>query len=121
MRAPRTLTLLLTLSVGAAMALPAFASGPTIVATPNPVDAGAIVTLHGTLHGCPGPDPLMLLSNAFARTHEFAGVPAVYATVHAGGAYSVRTRIPSSKHGNYSISGRCGGGNIGVVRILRVH
>jgi hypothetical protein len=42
---------------------------------------------------------------------------AVLATV----AVSIRVRIPKSRTpGTYTISGRCGGGNLGVTRKLKV-
>jgi hypothetical protein len=107
--------------VCAALAVPALASGPTIVASPNPVHRGKLVRVHGVVPGCPRGDQVTLLSRAFKHTHEFAGVPAVFAHVGAGAAYSVSTRIPATrKPGRYSITGRCGGGNLGVSRTLRV-
>jgi hypothetical protein len=105
----------------AALAVPAFASSSTIIATPNPVHPGSSVRVHGVVPGCPRGDQVTLLSKAFGRAHEFAGINAVYARVGARGAYSVSTRIPlSRKPGRYTIGGRCGGGNLGVLRILRV-
>ena len=99
----------------------AVAAGPTIVATPNPVHRGAVVRVHGTVPGCLRGDRVTLISNAFSRRHEFAGVPAVYATVGDRARYSVRTRIPAVRRpGRYGITGRCGGGNLGVRATLRV-
>jgi hypothetical protein len=61
------------------------------------------------------------MSKAFSRRHEFAGVPAVLARIGAHHGYSVRTTIPASrKAGHYQVTGRCGGGNIGVSVTLRV-
>jgi hypothetical protein len=63
----------------------------------------------------------VLLSRAFAHTEEFAGVPALTAAVKPGGTFTTTTRIPrSTPAGTYDISGRCGGGNIGVVATLEV-
>jgi hypothetical protein len=63
----------------------------------------------------------MLLSRAFVHTDEFAGVPALIAAVKPGGTFTTTTRIPrSTPAGTYTISGRCGGGNIGVVATLEV-
>jgi hypothetical protein len=62
-----------------------------------------------------------LISQAFAHTHDFAGVPAVYARVLPGGRFSVTTRIPSGEaSGRYGITARCGGGNLGVQAHLTV-
>ena len=97
------------------------AARPTIAAEPNPVHRGAVVRVHGAVPGCPAGDRVTLISEAFAARHEFAGVPAVFATVRAGGRYSVRTRIPRTRRpGRYSVTGRCGGGNLGVSVTLRV-
>ena len=104
----------------AALAAPAAASGPTIVATPNPVAHGHRVTIHGVVPGCRRGNQLTLISKAFSHADDFAGLPAIYATIRAHSAYSVTTRIPAGKRGPYPITGRCGGGNIGVVRTLNV-
>jgi hypothetical protein len=57
----------------------------------------------------------------FVHTEEFAGVPAVMATVRRGGTFTTTTRIPrSTPAGTYTVSGRCGGGNIGVAATLEV-
>jgi hypothetical protein len=97
------------------------AGGSTIHLSPSTVVRGHYVRVYGAVPGCPRGDELSLLSGAFVHTHDFAGVPAVNVTVGRGGAYSVRTRIPASKAlGRYSVSGRCGGGNIGTFATLRV-
>jgi hypothetical protein len=100
---------------------PALASSPTIIATPNPVKVGHSVRIHGNAAGCPKGDEVTLISKAFVHTTDFAGLPAIYATVHAHSAYSVTTKLPHSTHpGSYPISARCGGGNFGVTRVLHV-
>jgi hypothetical protein len=92
---------------------------PTIHVTPSRVRRGGVVRVHGGVFGCSG--SVTLLSEAFSRRREFAGVPAVFAPIRAHGAYSVRTRIPAARRsGVYKISGRCGGGNLGVQARLRV-
>jgi hypothetical protein len=63
----------------------------------------------------------MLLSNAFVPTDEFAGVPALTAAVKPDGTFTTTTRIPrSTPAGTYTVSGRCGGGNLGVSATLTV-
>ena len=48
-------------------------------------------------------------------------MPAVFADQKPNGHYSIRVRIPKSRApGRYTITGRCGGGNLGVSRKLRV-
>ena len=110
-------------AVGLVVALPtsATAAGPTIEVTPHSVRAGQIVRIHGIAPGCPAGDEVTLISEAFSHAHDFAGLPAVFARVGDHGAYSVRTRIPAGRRaGSYRITGRCGGGNLGVAASLRV-
>jgi hypothetical protein len=96
-------------------------AAPTIHASPNPVHAGKKVRVFGDAGGCPAGDRVTLLSRAFSHKHEFAGVPAVFATVRVSGHYSKRTRIPLARTPKrYKITARCGGGTFGVVRKLRV-
>ena len=61
-----------------------------------------------------------MISRAFAHTHDFAGLPAVFTPVRTGDRYSVRVRIPASRHGRYGITARCGGGTFGVSAHLKV-
>jgi len=92
-----------------------------MVATPNPVQRGHLVRVHGIVPGCGPGNSVTLISRAFAHVHDFAGLPAVFARVRSNDRYTVRTRIPSSRRpGRYRISGRCGGGNLGVFVRLRV-
>ena len=97
------------------------ASGISIHVSPKTVVHGKTVRVYGAVPGCPAGDDLTLLSTAFVHTHDFAGVPAVYASVNTKGAFSVKTKIPATKApGHYVITGRCGGGNIGVTATLHV-
>jgi hypothetical protein len=96
----------------------------TLQVNPRSVTAGDTVTVSGWLPPAPGSEcatGVTLLSRAFVGTHEFADVPAIGAAVKADGTFTVTTRIPRSKAaGTYPISGRCGGGNIGVSATLVV-
>ena len=86
---------------------------------PSPAATSCCVT--GSAGDCPAGDAVTILSHAFVHTHDFAGVPAVYARVRAGGAFHVSTRIPATrKPGAYTVTARCGGGNLGVLKHLRV-
>jgi hypothetical protein len=97
------------------------AATPSLSVSPAAVRAGAEVRLSGSADGCTAGSKVFLLSRAFVRRHEFAGVPAVLANVHAGGAFKVWTTIPRSRRpGRYVITARCGGGNLGVSVSLRV-
>src|SRR3954466_7053931 len=116
-----TRTAAAVLAVPAGGLLPAGAlASPTMHVKPKKVHAGKKVRVFGNAAGCQAGDPVTLISRAFPKKHEFAGVPAVFAAVHADGSYSKRVRIPRSKAPKrYTISGRCGGGNLGVSRKLR--
>jgi hypothetical protein len=73
---------------------------------PKSVHAGERVRVFGSAGGCQPGDTVTPISRAFPAKHEVAGVPAVFAKVQ-----------PS---GNYRISARCGGDNLGVSRRVRV-
>jgi hypothetical protein len=93
----------------------------TLHASPNPVKAGHTLTLTGNAHpGCVAGDSVTIMSKAFVGTHNFAGIPAVFAKVKAGGVFKTTTVIPTSKSGTYTVTARCGGGNFGVLVHLRV-
>lgn len=95
---------------------------PSIHVAPNRVLAGALVRVFGNAGGCPVGDQMTLLSHAFSPAREFAGVPAIYTKVRAGGSYSTTTRIPSSRAAaRYLVTARCGGGNLGVSAALTVY
>ncbi len=93
--------------------------------SPSSVAAGGTVTLSGSV----GPDSagsecatrVTLISKAFVHTHDFAGVPAVFAAVKSDGTFTATTTIPSTRAaGTYTVTGRCGGGNLGVSATLVV-
>jgi hypothetical protein len=104
-----------------AVALVALA-GPSIHVTPSAVHRGHVVRVHGAVgRGCARGDTVTLISRAFSHRHDFAGLPAIYALARSDGTYSKRTRIPRRRApGRYRISGRCGGGNLGVSAHIRV-
>jgi hypothetical protein len=105
----------------AGLGSPLSAATPSLSASPASVRAGGAVRLSGSADGCTAGSNAVLLSRAFVRRHEFAGVPAVLARVHAGGGFKVWTTIPHSRRpGRYVITGRCGGGNLGFAVSLRV-
>jgi hypothetical protein len=107
------------------LTVPAWAAPATLQVSPSSVAAGGSVTVSGSV----GPDSagsecasgVTLLSRAFVHTQDFAGVPAVSATVRPDGTFTATTTIPRSKAaGSYTITGRCGGGNLGVSATLVV-
>jgi hypothetical protein len=102
-------------------ATPALAAGTAIKVSPTTVKAGKRVVVSGNADGCPVGDAVTLLSKAFSHRHDFAGLPAVYAKVKSGGKFGHSLKIPASRPaGRYTITARCGGGNLGVVAHLRV-
>jgi hypothetical protein len=109
----RTLLVAATLALAASPALANDVS--TMHATPTSVAGGHKVRVHGILASCP---VVTLLSKAFKSKHEFAGVPSVNAAVkHAHYSRKVKTiKTP----GTYTISGRCGGGNIGATAKITI-
>ena len=101
------------------------ASATTLQVSPGSVTAGDPVVVSGSVGPAPAGSAcatsVLLLSRAFVPTTAFAGVPAVTAAVKPGGAFTTTTRIPrSTPAGTYTISGRCGGGNLGVSATLTV-
>jgi hypothetical protein len=94
---------------------------PTIKVEPVAVHAGSVVRVHGSVPGCPAPGRVTLISRAFSHAHDFAGLPALYAPLGRHGGYTIVTRIPAKRPPRlYTITGRCGGGNLGVSAHLRV-
>jgi uncharacterized repeat protein (TIGR01451 family)/CSLREA domain-containing protein len=88
---------------------------------PSRVRAGAKTRVFGNAGACRRGNRVTLISRAFSPAHKFAGVPAIFATVKAGGAFSTRTRIPVTRGARrYLVTARCGGGNLGVTTHLRV-
>jgi hypothetical protein len=112
----------LAAAVAALAALPAASQAATLKVTPNQVSPGAQTRVSGSVAGgCATGDRVTVISHAFPATHHFAGVPAVFATTRADGSFSKRVRIPTGRApGSYAVTGRCGGGNLGVTRHLRV-
>jgi hypothetical protein len=114
-----------TLAAGTAAAALTLAGAVTaatsLTVAPSPVHRGHRVIVRGNADGCPVGAAVTIISKAFAHTHDFAGLPAVFARVRSGGKFGVRPRIPSSKAaGNYGVSARCGGGNLGVSATIHV-
>jgi hypothetical protein len=88
---------------------------------PGTVRRGATVVVSGVAGGCTAGDRVTISSRAFAATHSFAGLPALYAQVGSAGRFSATTRIPATRQpGTYVLTARCGGGNLGVSARLAV-
>jgi hypothetical protein len=108
-------------AVAALLASVVATSPPSLSLTPSTVRAGHAVRITGWADGCPVGDDVTIISHAFVHTHDFAGVPAVLAPVRRGGKFSATTTIPRSRRpSRYTVTARCGGGNLGLLRYLRV-
>ena len=107
--------------LGLLIAVSAAVSPVSLTVTPSVVSPGHLVLIRGSAGSCPTGDTVTVLSRAFPRTHSFAGVPAVWAKVGAGGRFRATTRIPAGRRaGRYVVTARCGGGNLGVAAHLTV-
>jgi hypothetical protein len=98
-------------------------SGVTVAltVTPKTVRRGGTVLLRGVAGGCTAGNTVTIISRVFPAAHSFAGVPAVFASVGSAGRFSATTRIPSTRApGTYTVTARCGGGNLGVAAQLTV-
>jgi hypothetical protein len=99
----------------------AAAAAPSLTLAPMTLRAGQTTVIRGNAGDCPIRDAVLVISRAFSRAHEFAGIPAAVAKVRAGGFFQMTTRIPAvRKPGRYAVTVRCGGGNLGIVRHLTV-
>jgi hypothetical protein len=119
-----TMRKLLTLTVVAVpvlwLAAPAAAAAPTLQANPQTVSAGGSVQVTGS---CEPNTTGFAISQAFLHdaSHDFAGVGAAPFSTNAAGRFAVTTQVPASiAAGRYTITARCGGGNLGVTAALTV-
>ena len=102
------------------------ASAATINVSPSTVAVGGQVTVSGDVlangqPGCEVPGDVTLISPAFQGLGEFAGVGAITAPADSSGNFSVTATLPATTGpGTYEITGRCGGGNLGVSASLTV-
>jgi len=115
------LSLAVTVLVAGFAVVSASAAPPSIVVSPTTVHRGYGVVVRGSADGCTVGNTVTLISRAFVHTHDFAGLPAVLTKVKPGGIFRTKTRIPATKKlGRYTITARCGGGNLGVLAHLKV-
>jgi len=99
----------------------ALAASPSITVAPAHVRRGHSVVVEGLAGGCAVGNDVTLIARAFSHARDFAGLPAVFVKVRAGGGFRVSTRIPANrKPDRYTITGRCGGGNLGVLGRVKV-
>jgi germination protein M len=90
-----------------------------LVATPATVPAGGVVRVSATRSSCLPGDQVTLISAAFPG-HAF-GEGAVYGRAGSHGSFAVPARVRSGlRPGEYQVTVRCGGGNLGVAASFRV-
>jgi hypothetical protein len=112
--------LVVVLAAAAPASAATVAVSPTSVQTSGTVTVSGDVLLNGT-RTCAVGDDVTLISNAFVGFSEFAGEGALVVPVDATGHFtSTVTLKPSVAAGTYTISGRCGGGNLDASATLTV-
>lgn len=117
--------------IGALAGLAVFAPGALaasshfIKVTPSKANPGKTITISGSVdHGCEighKGDSATLFSSAFKgiTKQNFAGVPSISVSLSKSktGTFSVKVKLGKKlKKGNYSVGGRCGGGNFGSAK-----
>jgi LPXTG-motif cell wall-anchored protein len=94
------------------------AATASIAISPASVPQGGQVSMGGT---CDANTSGFLLSQAFIGHTEFAGVPAVAFTTNSAGRFFVTFHINKAvTPAVYSVTGRCGGGNMGITVHVKV-
>jgi hypothetical protein len=109
--------LLVTAAAAATLAVPATGAAATLHVSPATVHRAAIVTFTGS--GCLPGDTVFLISRLFPG-HAY-GIGAISTRARANGHFLRRFRIRlTTPRRRYTITARCGGGNLGVAVHLRV-
>jgi hypothetical protein len=102
------------------------ARAASIAVNPSTVVGGMTVTLFGDVlangkPACAVPGTVTLISAAFPGNQFGPGQGAVDLAVDETGHYSGHAVVnPSAGAGTYSISARCGGGNLGITTSITV-
>lgn len=116
----------LVLGLAAGLFAVVTASAASITVAPTSVAVGGTVTVSGDVlgpngqPGCQVPGQVTLISGAFAGQGSFMNMD-VETTAGADSKFSVAAKIlPGVAPGTYTITGRCGGGNLGVQATLTV-
>jgi hypothetical protein len=115
----KRLGLLVVVLAALVVAVAATAAAGHIAVKPGTISPGGVITVAAASSLCLSRDQVILISTAFPG-HAY-GKGAVYGHVAAHGAFTVRAHVRSKiKPGRYSISFRCGGGNLGVSVYVRI-
>jgi hypothetical protein len=112
--------------LAASLLMPVTAGAASIAVAPTSVPVGGTVTVSGDVlgpdgkPGCGVPGQVTLISGAFAGQGSFMNMD-VETTAGADGRFRTTARILRGvTPGSYTITGRCGGGNLGVQATLVV-
>jgi hypothetical protein len=101
-------------------ARPSTRSRPSLHVQPSVVAPGGRVHVFGNAGGCRRGNTVFALSPAFAG-RSFAGLGAITTRVRPLGAFSATGHLRrNAVRGRYTVTARCGGGNLGVTTHLRV-
>ena len=115
----RTFAVALVVLAAVAMVASATASRPRISVRPGTVSPGGLVHVSGNAGSCAAGNTLTLISSAFPG-HAY-GKGTLTGRVGAGHAFSISGHVRSdARAGSYTVSARCGGGNLGVSATVRV-
>jgi hypothetical protein len=122
----RVLAVGFVLGLAGALIAVVTASAASINVSSSTVPVGGSVTVSGNVlapggqPGCVLPGTVTLISGAFAGQGSFQNSD-VETTADSSGNFSVvATILPGVTPGTYTITGRCGGGNLGVEATLTV-
>lgn len=112
-------------AIALALVVPAsaFGASASLRVRPHSVKAGKIVHVSGSVgNGCSHGGKVTVISNAFHRGQDFAGVNAIFIRIRPSGRFAATTRIPSARAaGSYHVGARCGGGSFGGGTIVVHH
>jgi hypothetical protein len=90
-----------------------------LAVTPGTVSPGATVKVVGNAGTCPKGDTVTAISSAFPG-HAY-GMGTLTGHVVSGGAFTIRGHVRASiKPGRYTVTARCGGGNLGASAFVRI-
>jgi hypothetical protein len=93
---------------------------PSLHVRPSLAAPGARVRVFGNAGACRRGDTVFVLSRPFAG-RSFAGVGAITAQVRAHGVFSGLGHLRrNARRGRYTVTARCGGGNLGITTRIRV-
>jgi len=115
----RLLFALVAIFAALALASVALARKPSLRPQPRVVQAGHTTHVRGNAGGCGRGSTVMILSRAFTG-YVFAGLGGVKTKVRNGGFFTAVAHVRVRARGNYKVTLRCGGANLGVAKQIKV-